>query len=334
MVNNNQNIFNFLKKNHITIVKWFVLIASLLFIVNRIFFQQEFKQIFNFPELSNINNILYLLVVFLLMLLNWGIESFKWKLAVNKFNKITFLKSYSAILSGISVSIFMPNRTGEFVGRIFFLKQENRVKGIFASVISGFSQLVVTIICGSLGIMFLYILYPVNSLTEHHFNFLINIPVLIVAIMCIIFYFKIKWIVYFFEHIKFLHKYINSAKTLNNYSLKELTSFLVLSFIRYSVFLLQFYFIIKVFRIDINILQSIIASSITFYVSTLIPTFAIAEIGLRGTVAAIFFGFFSNMQTEIIFASMLLWLINIGFPAFAGNIFIAKHKIATAKINH
>ena len=238
------NILFFFKTHYFAIIKWLIFICSLFFIINKIFFWQEFKQIYNYSELTNINNIYYLLVVFLLMLINWGIESFKWKLAIKNFNRLTFLKSYSAILSGIAVSIFMPNRTGEFVGRIFFLKHENRTKGIFASAISGYSQLIVTIICGSLGIILLYLLYPVNLFTEHNFNYFINVPVIIVTILCTIIYFKIKWFVYFFEHIKFLKKYYNSATTLNNYSFKELASFLALSFIRYFIFIFQFFIIV------------------------------------------------------------------------------------------
>ncbi|NCO55272.1 MAG: hypothetical protein COS14_08005 [Bacteroidetes bacterium CG02_land_8_20_14_3_00_31_25] len=320
------NILFFFKTHYFTIIKWLIFIGSLLFIINKIFFQQEFKQILNYSKFSNINNILYLLMVLILMTINWGIESFKWKLAVNKFNQITFFKSYSAILSGIAVSIFMPNRTGEFVGRIFFLKSENRVKGTIASIITSYSQLIATIIFGSIGILLLYIFYPVNVLTQNKINWLINIPVFVVATISTLLYFKIKWFSYFIENWKFLKKYSDSAKLLNSYKLKELFVFLVLSIIRYFVFLLQFYLLIKVFNIDISFLQSIIASIITFYVSTIIPTFAIAEIGVRGTVASIFFGFFSNMQTEIIFASTLLWIINIGIPAIIGNIFVAKYK--------
>lgn len=220
----------------------------------------------------------------------------------------------------------MPNRTGEFVGRIFFLKPENRVKGVFASIITSYSQLIATIIFGSIGILLLYFFYPVNILTQNKINWLINIPVLVVATISTLLYFKIKWFSYFFENWKFLKKYSNSAKLLNSYKFIELLSFLMLSFIRYFVFLLQFYFLIKVFNIDISFTQSIIASTITFYVSTIIPTFAISEIGVRGSVAVIFFGFFSNLYSEIILASTLLWIINIGLPAIIGNVFIAKYK--------
>ncbi len=322
---------NVIKNNYFTIIKWLIFIGSLFFIVYKIFFHQELKQIISYSELYKISNIYYLLFVFILMIINWGIESYKWKLSINKITRISFLKACTAILSGISVSIFMPNRTGEFVGRIFFLKPENRVKGAIASIITSYSQLIATIIFGSIGIFLLELLYPVNVLNEHGINGLINISIFVFATICTLIFFKIKWFMFFFENWKFLKRYSDSAQLLNVYKFKDLFSFLILSIIRYFVFLLQFYLLIKVFNINISFLQSLIASAITFYVSTIIPTFAIAEIGIRGSVAVIFLGFFSSMYSEIILASTLLWLINIGLPAVIGNIFIVKHKVSNTK---
>ncbi len=322
---------NVIKNNYFAIIKWLIFIGSLLFIINKIFIQHEIKQIFTNSNLFKTSNVYYLLLVFILMLINWGVESYKWKLSINKITQISFFKAYTAIFSGISVSIFMPNRTGEFLGRIFYLKPENRVKGAIASIITSYSQLVATIIFGSIGISLLYIFYPSNILTQNNINWLINIPVYIVATISTLIYFKITWFSYFFEKWHFLKKYSNSIKFLNSYNINELSTFLFLSFIRYIVFLLQFYFLILVFNVEISFTQCLIASTITFYASTIIPTFAIAEIGVRGSVAVIIFGFFSNMYSEIILASTLLWVINIGIPAIIGNIFVAKLNYSTSK---
>jgi hypothetical protein len=84
--------------------------------------------------------------------------------------------------------------------------------------------------------------------------------------------------------------------------------------------------LVSFFDIDISFRNALIAAALTFYIATLIPTFSLAEIGVRGTVAVFVFGYFSPDSVEIISATTLLWLINVGTPAFIGYLVIAKFK--------
>src|SRR5689334_12328194 len=43
-----------------------------------------------------------LIAVFLLMLINWLLETAKWKLAVQKIQEVGFLTAFKAVLSGVS----------------------------------------------------------------------------------------------------------------------------------------------------------------------------------------------------------------------------------------
>src|SRR5215203_3240268 len=62
--------------------------------------------------------ILYLVFAVLLIPVNWGIEALKWQLSVRHIYPIRFHQAFKAVLSGVSFSVTMPNRVGEYLGRI------------------------------------------------------------------------------------------------------------------------------------------------------------------------------------------------------------------------
>ncbi|MBI5539340.1 MAG: flippase-like domain-containing protein [Bacteroidia bacterium] len=317
---------DFFKKYGFQILKWIIFAGSLIFLAERIIFHQEFRAVFSNFSVYKSSGLLYLLVALCLMLLNWGLEAAKWKYAIKDIAKISFLKAYAAVFAGTSVSLFMPNRTGEFVGRIFAIPSNERAKAIFASIASSLSQLIVTIITGTVAIIVFLYQFPENTLIDENLKTLVQLFAVFIAVLSLVFYFKINWFTYLFDNWKLLNKLSKTAQILKSFNAKILLNFLLLSFFRYIVFVAQFYCLIIFFGIEISMLNCILASVLTFYVVTVIPTFTLAEIGIRGSVAVIFFGVFSQMYAEIISASTLLWIINVGIPALIGNVFVAGFK--------
>jgi len=61
--------------------------------------------------------------------------------------------------------------------------------------------------------------------------------------------------------------------------------------------------------------------------ASFIPTLLISEIGVRGAVAVFVFGTISNLEIQIIMASILLWLINIALPALIGIFNLKEIKL-------
>src|SRR5215208_4195931 len=97
--------------------------------------------------------ILYLVLALCLVPLNWGLEAWKWKLSVHDVYPISFLQAFKAVLSGVSFSVTTPNRIGEYVGRIIYLPEGNRLKTISVTVVGSFAQLLVTILMGTTGVI-------------------------------------------------------------------------------------------------------------------------------------------------------------------------------------
>ena len=101
---------------------------------------------------------------------------------------------------------------------------------------------------------------------------------------------------------------------------------LLLSFIRYAVFCTQFVLLLYFSGIQLPLILLAGLVSITFLISTIIPTFALSEIAVRGSVAVFIIGAFSNQEAIILFASFLLWIINIAFPALLGCFYFVRIK--------
>ncbi len=114
------------------------------------------KQSFQSAKLFNV------LIVVLLMVANWSIEAKKWQLAVASIYHINFMKAFKAILSGVAFSVTMPNRIGEYLGRMLYMPEGNRLKSISVTLVSSLSQLYVTITSGVIGFVFLR-----NQLIQH-----------------------------------------------------------------------------------------------------------------------------------------------------------------------
>ena len=68
------------------------------------------------------NKGLIILVLFM-MFFNWLLEALKWQFLIKKIEKISLITALRAVFSGITVSVFTPNRVGEYGVRVFCLEK-------------------------------------------------------------------------------------------------------------------------------------------------------------------------------------------------------------------
>src|SRR6478672_2867435 len=87
--------------------------------------------------------IVLLIAVVLLMGANWSVEAAKWKILVTVIRPVTFRQAFKAVLSGLSFSMAMPNRMGEYAGRVLYLPEGSRFKAVPVSVAGSLSQLLI-----------------------------------------------------------------------------------------------------------------------------------------------------------------------------------------------
>lgn len=256
----------------------------------------------------------YFIFALLLVTLNWGIEAFKWKFLIQKIEQTSFPLALKAILSGVAISIFTPNRVGEFAGRVFYLKSKNKMKATMISLLGSMFQLSVTIIIGSIaGIIYCY----KNNilLTE-----LLSKNSLIIAASIT----SIAVVSFIFIYLK--QKSISNklSEYLLLYNFNEMLYTFSLSLMRYLVFSFQYYLILLVFGIDVGIIDSFILIALTFFISSAIPSYALSEITVRSATSVYFFSTVSNDSLSIVAASITMWVINLAIPAIIGSRYIWK----------
>lgn len=257
--------------------------------------------------------IIYLITAFLLILPNWWLEAFKWRYTIKNSHKIDQKEALICTITGITASLITPNRLGEIPFRAMILDRDNYKELAVKTVVSSLSQVLVTILMGLLGIVFS--LHLLESFVNIN---LIIIFIVLLGVVLLLFYFLSS-------KLNFLKKY-KTAIAFTQFSQKQLMTMLMLSFIRYMVFTVQYFLILKAFGINMYLLHEFFLIPVCFLFSSLIPTILLSEIIVRGSIALLIFGLITNANTEIVYASILLWVMNIAFPALLGMFYLKRIK--------
>ena len=80
-------------------------------------------------------------------------------------------------------------------------------------------------------------------------------------------------------------------------------------------------------HVNIGVMDAFWLISILYLILALAPTIALLELGLRGQVAILLFGLYSENVLGIYAASTGVWLVNLILPALAGCLLITSLKI-------
>lgn len=279
--------------------------------------------------------ILNLVAVIVLMIVNWSIEAFKWKLSVQQIQQVNFFTAFKAILSGTSFSVTTPNRVGEYLGRVLYMKEGNRLKAVSLTIAGSMSQLIVTLFMGWIGLIVLR--GPIES--SHMLSGIwiraIIYGVLFVLLILTVFYFRLSLIIRVIDRLPALKKYTWLIQALEEFNATLMVQLLSLSAVRFLVFIIQYYLLFRLFGVDVSWWQGMWAVSVSFLVMAVIPTIALfTDLGLRGQVSLKLLGLFSGNNLGISLASVSIWFINLIVPALAGSLLILSIKRIFKNNNH
>ncbi|MDF2438256.1 MAG: hypothetical protein K0Q95_2632 [Bacteroidota bacterium] len=299
-------------------IKAAILILSFVYIFHKFQTSQEEYQL---SEVLKNSDLILLSVSFLLMFVNWGLESLKWQYLIRPLEKISFGDASRAVYAGVTVSIFMPNRIGEFAGRIFFLEKADKIGACLKNFIGGFIQLLITLVVGLAAIFIAIRQGYLDGFIQKaftHWSVTATWLLLIIGLVALIILNRRRSL--FSER---MQKYFQTVFDTPNL---DILIVLLLSVLRYFVFFLQYYFVLQAFGIETKIFISFVLIAITFFITTMVPSFAFTEIATRGAAAAYLFSSFTNNTAAVITASFVVWIINLAIPALIGSVFIGKLK--------
>ena len=276
-------------------------------------------------------------IVISLVFVNWGFEAKKWQVLLKTIQPIKFFTAFKSVLSGVMLSLNTPNRMGEYGGRILYVKEGSRIKAISLSIAGSLSQLIITLIIGCGGLVYL-IFYqgggnpePVMGLSVFWLKTLLYLSSCVTAIL-ILFYFRLSWLIRLVEKIPAAAKYIQYISVLDDFTPKLLLRLLSLSFFRYLVFVIQYILLFQILDVGILWINGFWIISILFLVLAIVPSFAIADLGIRGKFSIELLKFYSANTVGIIGTTFGIWFINLFIPALAGSLLILGIKFFKTNI--
>lgn len=307
-----------------TIYKIFVRIIVVIaycVIIYKLATYDDYSTLFD-QFVSNIStNWVYLLLCILLMPCNILTESVKWQCAVWSIEKISFKKAIISTLRGQVGGIATPNKLGDIPTRALSLQDNNKASGIIMGFIAAWSLSAVIIVIGaSTFVKYLSVYYP-EMLNEELLIFANESWIGLIILT----FLPISSRIINTDKIKST-KIKNTIESIAQTRFRQLFSFVLLSFLRYTIFCTQLFLMFRFFDIDLTISQAIISIPIIYLLSTLTPTIPTSEAATRSSYAVFTLAPFCTSAPTITLATSLLWALNCGFPIILGSLLFNKSK--------
>ncbi len=303
--------------------KWIIFFLAFYYLYKAVFVSQDFDDFIK--SLKEVDGLGYLLLAgtCFLMIMNWGIEALKWQTLLKHIQTIGFPTSFKAIFSGVTVSSIMPNRIAEYLGRIFYIRPQKRIKAIIATLVGSFAQTLITVICGSLAFLFYFRLIQPGSF---YLFYILMALTLGLNLILLFIYFNVGSVNYLIPEKPYLTKLKQYINVLAYFHSKGLGVILGYAGLRYLVFLIQFLLLFKVFNVSLAWEEALISIPLNFFTQAIIPSIALTELGVRGATAVHFIGYFADNKPGILMGTYALWFINLLIPAFFGAIFLVIQR--------
>ncbi|HTO16666.1 MAG TPA: lysylphosphatidylglycerol synthase domain-containing protein [Edaphocola sp.] len=263
----------------------------------------------------NRSSIKWFISVIILAFVNWSLEAKKWQLLLKRIRPINYRSAFKSMLSGMSISIITPNRSGDFLGRIVHIPKGYKLKAAISSMIGSIAQMCVTATLGFIGLIYYH----------HHFGNLNTkiglIAGLIIVPTAIFLFLNIQNLKPFKKKNKWIKRLNFGIYVLRNYNSKDLFQILSISLARALIYNCQFLILLFIFGVELAIIPGLLISFLMFWVIAMIPSVALTELGVRGYVGVAFFVGSGIIDTglSVLSASYALWLINLALPAIIGS---------------
>ncbi len=260
-------------------------------------------------------------LMFVLMLVNWGLEALKWRRLVSGIEKIGLWKSVESVFCGLTWAVFTPNRLGEYGGRVFFLSPKRRIMGVVAMAVGNIGQMVLTNVFGIIALCFF--IHKFNPLEKGLFVALCALAIAF-CLFFLVFYFNIRWLNGILLSMRFTRKYKKFYIVLSRYKKIELFKILSFCFARYLVFTTQYFIMFFWLIPHVHYADIIMMVCILFFIQSALPSLDLFDIGIRSVTALFFFKFLTGQNAAVVACIASIWLINIIIPAILGAYFVFK----------
>jgi hypothetical protein len=270
--------------------------------------------------------------MFGLMCVNWALETIKWQIALRPVQPIGFVRAFKAILAGTCIASFTPNRVGEYLGRMLFVDPGNKILSVTPTILCSLSQMLVTLIAGSVG-LYLFSFLPFHFQVTWISPAFFRSAMIVTAGTAIglgLVYFRFDPLVRRVN--SWLKKNQKNFSIPQNFSFTALTIILLISSVRYMVFVMQYFLLFSLFGIPLMGKQVFTGVSVMFVLMAIVPTLTfLTDLGFRWAAGIQIFQVFTLNTAGILAVSLGIWLINLIIPALVGSLLILRIKLFSSR---
>lgn len=265
------------------------------------------------------------------MPVNWFLESIKWWYLCRGFAPMSLTQSYRSVMLGTFFTLFTPNRIGDGAGRISLLPPGNKSRGSWAFLNGSVAQTLATLLFGCIGLALIpAYLEPSDDIWWKVYAIL-RWPVWIGSTVILLLYVEPGWLRMAMEWTQPDSWIGKRIQTLQEYRRRQNGITLLISVVRYGVFATQFLLMLQLFGFAGEDFEAYLRIALIYLSTTLIPTVAAAELGLRESMAIMMLPAGGITESVVFTSTLLLWIINLLLPGMIGAVFFVNWKKHRAK---
>lgn len=237
-------------------------------------------------------------------------------------------KIFRSLFFGFSAGIITPLRIGEYFGRGIEFRDKSLVQVTVATLVDKFFPLLMVASIGSVSsLLFIYYyhnvsIYLVLSLFVLIFSFFYLLLMLLVS--------NRFWNSLLFSRLNTssrVRSFLDKLKIFENLDKRYFYKMIVISFLFYSCFLIQYALLAMAFSNHFNFINYLWAANLIMFSKTIIPPVSIGELGIREGVSIYFLTQMGESASVGFNASIFLFIINLLIPALIGvGMFLRKNE--------
>lgn len=271
----------------------------------------NFVQILTKNDAFSLKTIIFLV---LLSVFNWFFEIFKWQILISSIKKINFQQALKQCLGALTVSIFTPNRIGEYGAKAIYFTNNFRKRVVLINVLNNFLQMGVTTIFGMIG---LFLFRPIHSTLNIKYSLFYLFIFLLLVVLIIMVLKKISLKIKGFSFRKLKHFILH-------FSRKKLILVTVFSFGRFLIFSFQFYYLLTIFDIDLSYLNAMKIITSMYLLASIIPSIFLFDVVIKGSVAVYLFSLIGVNELIVLSIVTIMWILNFVLPSIAGSYYVLQ----------
>ncbi len=277
-------------------------------------------------NLKSLNGIIILIIVFIGQFINWWLESLKFRTLISKTESINKWDAIKSVYAGNAIGVLTPNKSGTFIGRAFFLKDKDTVSVISSTILGNIAQLTTTALFGFIGFLIIVSFgTQLNFFFQGFPTYALLFSFIVVLLLGVLFLYP-SFLYKLALKLPLISNFSERISYFNYFNKHELFAVLALSVLRYIVFSFQFILLLKLLNVDITIISLFTFIWVLYMIVTFIPSPFLGNLGTREAVVLLLLANY-NSTAEVLSASIIVWIINVAFPAISGSLILLFDKV-------